>query len=319
MKLDAIPPPEGAEERAWEIVRAAFHERAPSPPKRKVWRPVIVLAAVAVVAGAVASPPGQAVLDSIREAVGIERAQPALFSLPASGRLLVESADGVWIVQADGSKRRLGDWREASWSPFGRYVVVARANELAAVEADGDVRWSLARPNVRFPRWAGDRIDTRIAYLSGNSLRVVAGDGTGDRVLRRNVAAVAPAWLPGEGFGLAYTDRAGRMVVVDADTGRISSGECRARFHRHDPAAGRRQRSRDRRPRHLSRDGRVPRRGPITGRALAAGDVADGRPVGIRAHGRTAQDRGGVRHHAPVRGRLVPAYCWLVLRVVSRA
>jgi hypothetical protein len=220
VKLDA-PPPEGAEERAWQVVRAAFDERAPSPPKRKLWRPVIVLAAVAVLAGVVASPPGQAVLDSLREAVGIERAQPALFSLPAPGRLLVESADGVWVVQADGSKRRLGGWREASWSPFGRYVVVARANELAAVEPDGDVRWSLARPNVRFPRWAGDRIDTRIAYLSGTSLRVVAGDGTGDRLLRRNVAAVAPAWLPADGFRLAYTDQAGRTVVVDADTGRI--------------------------------------------------------------------------------------------------
>jgi hypothetical protein len=220
VKLD-VPLPEGAEERAWKVVGAAFEERVPSPRERKVWRPVVVLAAVAVVAGAVASPPGQAVLDSIREAVGIERAQPALFSLPAPGRLLVESADGVWVVQADGSKRRLGGWREASWSPFGRFVVVARANELAALEPDGDVRWSLARPRVRFPRWAGDRIDTRIAYVSGRSLRVVAGDGTGDRLLRRNAASVAPAWLPGEGFRLAYTDRAGRTVVVDADTGRV--------------------------------------------------------------------------------------------------
>jgi len=221
VKLDETPIPNGAEERAWAVVHAAFEERAPSPSERRVWRPVVVLAAAAIVAGAVASPPGQAVLDSIREAVGIERAQPALFSLPAPGRLLVESADGVWVVQADGSKRRLGDWREASWSPFGRFVVVARANELAAVEPNGDVRWSLARPRVRFPRWAGDRIDTRIAYFSGSSLRVVAGDGTGDRLLRRNVASVAPAWVPGEGFRLAYTDRAGRTVVVDADTGRV--------------------------------------------------------------------------------------------------
>jgi hypothetical protein len=88
------------------------------------------------------------------------------------------------------------------------------------LEPDGDVRWSLARPNVRFPRWAGDRIDTRIAYLSGTSLRIVAGDGTDDRLLRRNVAAMPPAWLPGAGFRLAYVDRAGRTVVVDADTGR---------------------------------------------------------------------------------------------------
>ncbi len=219
MNLD-VPVPEGAEERAWHVVQAAFEERVPAPRERKAWRPVLVLAAVAVIAGAIASPPGQAVLDSIREAVGIERAQPALFSLPAPGRVLVESADGAWVVQADGSKRRLGDWREASWSPLGRFVIVARANELAAVEPDGDVRWSLARPNVRFPRWTGDRIDTRIAYLSGTSLRVVAGDGTGDRLLRRNVAAVAPMWLPGPGFRLALTDRAGRTTVVDADTGR---------------------------------------------------------------------------------------------------
>jgi hypothetical protein len=224
VRLDEIPPPEGAEERAWQVVRSAYEERTPSPRGRNVWRPVLVLVAVAVAAGVVASPPGQAVLDSIREAVGIERAQPALFSLPAPGPLLVESADGVWVVQGDGSKRRLGGWREGSWSPFGRFVVVARANELAALEPDGDVRWSLARPNVRFPRWAGDRIDTRIAYLSGTSLRVIAGDGTGDRLLRRNVGAVAPAWLPGEGFRLAYTDRAGRTVVVDADTGSVVRG-----------------------------------------------------------------------------------------------
>jgi hypothetical protein len=220
VKLD-VPLPEGSEERAWQMVRTAFEERVPAARKRKVWRPVVVLAAVAVGAGVVASPPGQAVLDSIREAVGIERAQPALFSLPTPGRVLVESDDGVWVVQADGSKRRLGDWREASWSPFGRFVVVARANELAAVEPNGDVHWSLARPSVRFPRWAGDRIDTRIAYLSGRSLRIVAGDGTGDRLLRRNIALVAPAWLPGDGFRLAYTDRGGRTVVVNAETGRV--------------------------------------------------------------------------------------------------
>jgi hypothetical protein len=223
LKLD-VPINEAAEERAWQVVHTAFEERTPSPREQKIWRPVLVLAAAAVLAGVVASPPGQAVLDSIREAVGIERAQPALFSLPAPGRLLVESDDGVWVVQADGSKRRLGDWREASWSPLGRFVVVARANELAAVEPDGGVRWSVGRPRVRFPRWAGDQVDTRIAYLSGNSLRVVAGDGTGDRLLRRNVAAVAPAWLSGEGFRLAYTDRAGRRLVVDADTGRAVRG-----------------------------------------------------------------------------------------------
>jgi hypothetical protein len=225
VRLPDIPLPEGSEERAWQVTRVAFEERSPAPQPRNVWRPVLVLAAAALLAGVVASPPGQAVLDSIREAVGVERAQPALFSLPTPGRLLAESADGVWVVQEDGSKRRLGGWREASWSPFGRFVVVARANELAAVEQDGAVRWSLARPNVRFPRWAGTATHTRIAYLSGTSLRVVAGDGTGDRLLRQNIAGVAPVWLPGKGFRLAYTDRRGRRVVIDTDSGHTLPSE----------------------------------------------------------------------------------------------
>ena len=224
MRFDAISPPEGAEERAWQVTRAAFEERSPALTQRRAWRPVLALAGAAAIAGAVASPPGQAVLDSIREQVGVERAEPALFSLPTAGRLLVQSADGPWIVQADGSKRLLGRYREASWSPFGRFVVAARENELAALEADGDVRWSLGRPNVRFPRWAGTLTDTRIAYLRDSSLRVVAGDGTGDRLLRRNVAAKAPVWLPGEDFRLAFTDRRGRTIVVDADTGRTRPG-----------------------------------------------------------------------------------------------
>ena len=63
------------------------------------------------------------------------------------------------------------------------------ANELAALEPDGDVRWTLARPAVRFPRWGGTATDTRIAYLTGSRLHVVAGDGTGDDAVRGLPAA----------------------------------------------------------------------------------------------------------------------------------
>jgi hypothetical protein len=226
VKLD-VRIPAGAEERAWKVVRSAFEERELSPHRRRPWRPVAVLAAAAVVAGIVASPPGQAVLDSIREAVGVKRAEPALFSLPTPGRLLVQSRQGVWVVQADGSKRLLRGYREASWSPLGRFVVAARRNELAALEPDGDVRWSLARRDVHFPRWAGTDVDTRIAYLSGSDLHVVAGDGTGDRVVARHVAPVAPAWQPRAGFVVAFADRKRRIRAVDADTGRRLEGDWR--------------------------------------------------------------------------------------------
>ena len=66
-------------------------------------------------------------------------------------------------------------------------------NGLVALEPNGDVRWTIARPDVRFPRWGGGWTDTRIAYLSGSTLRIVAGDGTGDRAVGP-AAPVAPAW-----------------------------------------------------------------------------------------------------------------------------
>ena len=137
--------------------------------------------AVAALAGVLASPPGRSVIQSIREAVGVKKTQHELFSLPAPGRILVDSSGGPWIVDANGSRRRLGSYREASWSPYGRFVVAARPNELVTLDPKGGVHWTLARPEVRFPRWGGTHTDTRIAYVDRAGLHVVAGDGTGDQ------------------------------------------------------------------------------------------------------------------------------------------
>jgi hypothetical protein len=215
-----IPGEHGARERSLAVVRAAFTEREPQPQRRS-WKPIAAIAIALVVVAGLLSPPGRAVLDDIREAVGVEKAQPALFSLPAPGRLLVTADSGAWVVEQDGSKRLLGSYREASWSPFGRFVVASRANELVALTPEGDVRWSLARPNVRFPRWGGTRTDTRIAYLSGGGLRVVGGDGQGDRLLDGNAAAEAPVWKAGRGHRLAYARRDGSVRIVDTDTAAI--------------------------------------------------------------------------------------------------
>jgi hypothetical protein len=216
-----IPGEDASREHAWAVVEAAFAERTPVPQPSHWPRVAAVALALAALVAASLSAPGRAVIDEIREAVGVEGAERALFSIPTEGRLLVASDSGVWVVQRDGSRRLLDEYREASWSPFGRFVVAARQDELAALEPDGHVRWTLPRPQVRFPRWAGTETDTRIAYLSGRSLRVVAGDGEGDRLLRASVAAVAPAWRPGSRFELAFTDRQGRVAVVEADSGRI--------------------------------------------------------------------------------------------------
>jgi hypothetical protein len=215
-----IPDEHEARERSWTVVQAAFAEREPQP-RRRSWKPVAALAVAVVVIAGLLSPPGRAVLDDLREAVGVEQAQPALFSLPAPGRMLVTADSGAWVVQRDGSKRLLGDYREASWSPFGRFVVASRPNELVALTPEGDPRWSLARPHVRFPRWGGTQTDTRIAYLSNGSLRVVGGDGKGDRRAARRASPVAPAWRPGAVHVLTYARKDGFVRVVDADRGTV--------------------------------------------------------------------------------------------------
>ena len=219
-----IPNEHEAWVRSLAVVREAFAECEPQP-RRRSWKPPAAIAIALVVVAGLLSPPGRAVLDDIREVVGVEKAQPALFSLPTRGRLLVTADSGAWVVEEDGSKRLLGSYREASWSPFGRFVVVSRRNELAALTPEGDPHWSLARRDVRFPRWGGTRTDTRIAYFSQGQLRVVGGDGRGDRLLDNRAALSAPSWKPGSGHVLEYARQDGTVRVVDVDSGEVLARE----------------------------------------------------------------------------------------------
>ena len=127
-----------AEERAWEVVRRAFDERAVAPRRSRRWVVAAAVAIVAAIVAAVVSPPGRAVFHRVREAVGVEHADLALFSLPAPGRLLVvsENGGGVWLVHDNGFKRKIGSYTDAQWSPHGRYVVATRPNELVTLDVD---------------------------------------------------------------------------------------------------------------------------------------------------------------------------------------
>jgi dipeptidyl aminopeptidase/acylaminoacyl peptidase len=58
-----------------------------------------------------------------------------------------------------------------------------------------------------------------VAYLTAGTLRIVAGDGTGDRRFAAARADAAPAWRPGAAHELAYVDRRGRVNVASADSG----------------------------------------------------------------------------------------------------
>jgi len=213
------PDEHGAEERTWDVVATAFAGRAPVHRRRRTpLRAALVLAVVGALTAIAFTPPGHAVLTSVRKAIGVEHAEPALYRLPTAGRILA----GGWLVNADGSTRHLGDYEETSWSPFGRFIVGVKPNQLVALEPNGEVHWTLARPAARSPRWAGTHADTRIAYLSGNRLHVVAGDGTGDRAFGPAAAAtVAPAWRAGTPLTLAYADAQGRVRALQPDSGRV--------------------------------------------------------------------------------------------------
>jgi hypothetical protein len=214
---------QGAEDRAWRVVAAATATDEPAPIRRRHrWRAAQVALALALVA-LVVSPAGASVCHWVADRIvepGAPHAKPVLSSLPGDGSLLVDSAQGPWVVHPDGSKRLLGDWAEASWSPHGLFAVVTKGHELAAVEPDGSVRWTLTRPGPPvLARWnAPDGF--RIAYLEGRDLRVVDGDGSDDRGLARGAARVAPAWQPGPAHVLAYATERGAVVAVRADSGR---------------------------------------------------------------------------------------------------
>jgi hypothetical protein len=218
-----------ARRRSWNVVRAVFADRERLPKRRAGLWPAVALAAAVVIVAAAVTPAARSVLDDIRSAIGTSEDvtyvfEPSLFSLPTKGRLLVESTRGPWIVHPDGAKRLLGTYDEASWSPFGHFVVASKADEVVALQPNGGVRWSLPRRDVRSPRWGGTLTDTRVAYLSGRSLRVVAGDSKGDRVLVRRVGQVAPAWKQGSEHILVFARPDGAVRGIEADSGHVTGG-----------------------------------------------------------------------------------------------
>jgi hypothetical protein len=199
-------------ERNWDVMRRAYAERLPSE-RRRDRSPVIALAAALVVLAAALSPPGHAVWGSLRDAVGN---QDHLTALPSGGRVLVNTQDGAWVVSADGSKRFLSNYTDAAWSPHGLYLAAARGNQLVAMEPNGKVHWKLARRGaVHAPQWSYEGF--RVAYFAGNELRIVNGDGSGDRLLTRDARLGSAAWERGT-HSLAYVNRAGNIVVQDVDT-----------------------------------------------------------------------------------------------------
>jgi len=219
------PDDDGARQRAWRVVQAAYadHEPRRRRSRHRLLALALVAALVPVAAGgaAAAGKPDSAVGQWVRGVLGVGEpgARAALGHVPGGGRLLVQGGDGTWVVSADGAKRRLGTFAGASWSPNGLFVIAWQGRELTALEPDGDVRWSLARPErVALARWAP--VDGfLVAYLAGSELRVVSGNGTDDHRYAAARRDVAPAWRPDGTHVLAYIDARDRVNVAAVDPG----------------------------------------------------------------------------------------------------
>jgi Tol biopolymer transport system component len=187
-------------------------------------------------------------------------------------------------VRSDGSKRRLGPYDDATWSPMGLFVAAVHRDDLVAMTPTGRVRWTLRRPEVQAPRWSPSGY--RVAYTATGDVRVVAGDGTGDR---RVGAGYSPEWAPGRRHVLAYADPVGGVHVVDTDARRelwrVRGGVVRGLSWSPDgrrlAAAGRRG------VRVLDVRGRLIRRVP--GRASAVAFSPSGRDLAIVRGGATGE------------------------------
>jgi hypothetical protein len=238
-----VPGEEDARRRAWTVAQAALADRPRAAPASHVRRGGLTAAAVTLAAVIVAlglTAPGRATAEWVRhhlsEVTGHDprppRPAPAASPyspLPGGGRLLSTADDGLFAFGLPGGAPRklIGPVDAAAWSPHGRFVAAVRGIELIAVDLRGRRRWSLAADHaIRWPAWSPSGF--RVAYVvgstgtGGRTIRVVAGDGTGDRVLAAS-GPTPPAWQPGVAPAerLATVDSASRVTLRDADSGHV--------------------------------------------------------------------------------------------------
>lgn len=234
------PDEDGARARGLDVVRDAYAAGERIRPARAGRRAGFGAAALAaLLTGLIAlTPAGASVREWISDTVGVDRERRALTSLPAEGAILTVTGEDAWVAREDGTRRRLGSFDEATFSPRGLHVAAAAGRRLTALTPDGDVRWTLsASGRIADPAWAPSGF--RIAYRAASGLRVVAGDGSGDRSLAAAVAPVPPQWRPPVGDRvpsrnvLAYVDRRDRIRVRDIDR----PGPGRLLASRHEPSS----------------------------------------------------------------------------------
>lgn len=104
-----------------------------------------------------------------------------LFALSGAG-----AATGEWVAETIAPKPKAPaepTTAGSTWSPNHLFKAVWHNHTLRAVEPDGDPRWRITAPaRIETAKWSPDGL--RIAYVAGNQVRIVSGNGTNDHALR---------------------------------------------------------------------------------------------------------------------------------------
>ncbi len=210
-----------AGERGRRLVLAALAERSPA----RRWRvrlprlgwPVLAALLTALGAGAIA------VAGHLHDGGSPRQARAPFAPVELQDGVVLALGRGVaYTVTARGRVRALGPASGGDLSPHGTNAVLASGSRLVAVHvADGQVRWEVPAPGpVSLPRWSVERTVPpccRVAYLAGDALYVVGGDGKGAHRVAAHALAVAPAWRPhAVDHELAFATPGGIRITADA-------------------------------------------------------------------------------------------------------
>ena len=202
---------------------AAYAEREPAPwPRRTLGRAIAVAVVAAVVAARRSARRAARSSDSIRRRSASSNA-PARAVLAPRARAGCSSTRPrrPWLVDAG---RLASGCSGATARRRGRrtgcFVAATRANELVALDPKGGVRWTLARPDVALPGLGGHAHRHADRLLRRDGLHIVAGDGTGDRLLGRRAASCRPPGGPGPA-ACSPTSDGPTCRAQDTDTGAV--------------------------------------------------------------------------------------------------
>jgi TolB protein len=150
--------------------------------------------------------------------------------LPANGRIVFATVDGMASMNPDGS----GQWGlrftaigqgAPDWAPDGATIALtgpdATGQSIFTMNPDGTgVRRLIARPYTANPSWSPD--GRQLAYDNGAEIYIADADGANVREL---TAGVSPSWSP-DGRSIAYVSFNAEwnsdISVVELSSGRVT-------------------------------------------------------------------------------------------------